>query len=129
MVGIVVISHSEKLAEGILEITEQMAKNAPVVAVGGTNDGRIGTDINRILAGINEVYSDDGVLIFYDLGSAMMNAEMAVEFLDEDKKRNIEIVDAAFVEGVISAAVYSNINMDKEFILEEMKKINIDKRN
>ncbi|QQK07228.1 dihydroxyacetone kinase phosphoryl donor subunit DhaM [Miniphocaeibacter halophilus] len=128
MVGIVAISHSGKLAEGILEITEQMAKNAPVIAVGGTNDGRIGTDINRILNAINEVYSEDGVLIFYDLGSAMMNAEMAVEFLDEDKKSNIEIVDAAFVEGVISAAVYSNINMDKEFILDEMKKIKINKR-
>lgn len=128
MVGIVAISHSEKIAEGILEITKQMAKDAPIIAVGGTNDGRIGTDINRILDGINEVYSDDGVLIFYDLGSAMMNAEMAIEFLDEDKKNNIEIVDAALVEGVISAAVYSNINMNKEFILEEMKKIKIDKR-
>ncbi|WP_100065720.1 dihydroxyacetone kinase phosphoryl donor subunit DhaM [Miniphocaeibacter massiliensis] len=128
MIGIVVISHSEKIAEGIAETAKQMASEVKIVAVGGTDDGRIGTDVNKIVDGINKVYSEDGVLLFYDLGSAMMNAEMALEFLEEDKKKNVIIVDAALVEGVISASVYANLDMDMDYILSEMEKIRINKR-
>ncbi len=128
MIGIVVVSHSEKIADGVAETAKQMAAEVPIVAVGGTSDGRIGTDMNKILDGINSVYSDDGVLVFYDIGSAMMNTEMALDFLEEDKKENVEIVDAALVEGVISAAVYANLDMDKEYILSEMDRVKIYKR-
>ena len=129
MIGIVVISHSEKIAEGVAETAKQMASEVPIEAVGGTDDGRIGTDMNKIINGINKVYSDDGVLVFYDLGSAMMNAEMAVEFLEEDKKENVKVVDAALVEGVISAAVYANLDMEMDYILSELDEIRINKRN
>ncbi len=128
MIGIVGVSHSRKIAEGLLEMAKQMAADAPISITGGTNDSRIGTDINEILNSINKVYSEDGVLVFYDLGSAMMNAEMALEFLDEEKKKNVKIIDAPLVEGLISASIYSNINMDMDFILSEMDKICINER-
>lgn len=128
MIGIVGVSHSKKIAEGLFDMARQMATKAPISVTGGTNDDRIGTDINEIVSSINEVYSEDGVLVFYDLGSAMMNAEMALEFLDEDKKKNVKIIDAPLVEGLISASIYSNIDMDKDFILSEMDKIRINER-
>lgn len=103
MVGIVLVSHSEKIAEGIKELSMQMAPEAKVSTAGGTKDNRIGTDMDKITEAIEEVYSEDGVLILFDLGSAFMNTEMALEFLDEEKREKICIVDTAIVEGGITA--------------------------
>ena len=74
MVGIVIISHSSKVAEGVKELALQMADNVPIVAAGGTSDNGLGTDIEKIILAINEVYSEAGVAILFDLGSAYMNA-------------------------------------------------------
>lgn len=128
MVGIVIISHSAKVAEGVMEMAKQMAEDVKIASAGGTDDGRIGTDINKIIAGIDEVYSDDGVLVFYDLGSAMMNAEMALDFIDEARKEKVILVDSALVEGVITASVYANMNMDINEILKELESTKLNKR-
>lgn len=124
MVGMVIISHSHKIAEGVQELALQMASDVPIAIAGGTKDGRIGTDMDLILEAIDRVYSKDGVLMLFDLGSALMNAEMALEFLPEDKKGKIEIADTALVEGAITGAV--EISMKKSLsevkaIVEEMK--------
>lgn len=127
MVGLVLVSHSQKVAEGAKELAGQMAADVPIVAAGGTNDGRIGTDIEKIVSGINEVYSEDGVLIMFDLGSAFMNAEMAIEFLDEDKKDKVEISDAALVEGAVLGAIQSSMGVSLSEIKEELKQLSIGK--
>lgn len=128
MVGIVVISHSEKIAEGLVEMALQMAPNAPIRAAGGTNDGRIGTDIGKISEAIKSVYSNDGVVILFDLGSAYMNAEMAIDFLEDDiDKEKIEIIDSALVEGVITASVESSIGSSREGIKEALKPLCLNK--
>lgn len=124
MVGMVIISHSYKIANGIEELALQMASNVPIAVAGGTKDGRIGTDIDFILSAIDKVYSEDGVIILFDLGSALMNAEMALDFLPEERKGKVQIVDTALVEGAITAAV--EISMEKSLdevkaIVEEMK--------
>lgn len=100
-----------------------MASEVPIAIAGGTKDRRIGTDIDIILSAIDKVYSEDGVIILFDLGSALMNAEMALDFLPEDRKK-VEIVDTALVEGAITGAV--EISMEKTLaevkaIVEEMK--------
>lgn len=128
MVGIVVISHSEKISNGIVEMAKQMAEKVKIVSAGGTEDGRIGTDVNKIISGINEVYSDEGVLLFYDLGSAMMNAEMALDLVDENKKENIHIMDSALVEGVVAASIFANMNMDLDSIFKELEQVKLNKR-
>ncbi|AWI05180.1 dihydroxyacetone kinase phosphoryl donor subunit DhaM [Clostridium drakei] len=127
MVGIVIVSHSEKIAEGVKSLALQMAEEVPMAAAGGTSDGRIGTDMEKISNAINEVYSEDGVLILFDLGSAFMNAEMAVDFLPDDIKEKVEIVDAALVEGAVTAAVESSINKSREDIKKSLKSISINK--
>ena len=109
MVGVVIISHSSKVAEGVKEIALQMATLTPIAAAGGTKENGIGTDIEKITSAINQVYSEDGVVILFDLGSAYMNATMAIEFLPEEMQKNIIVIDVALVEGAIAVAVESGI--------------------
>ncbi|MBU5593284.1 PTS-dependent dihydroxyacetone kinase phosphotransferase subunit DhaM [Clostridium sp. MSJ-4] len=127
MVGLVIISHSSNVSKGVKELAKEMAKEVPIAEAGGTEDDRIGTDINKILKAIDEVYSEDGVLILFDLGSAFMNAEMALEMLDEDKKNNVEIIDAALVEGAITAAVESSMDKSRAEIKEALKSLSLGK--
>lgn len=127
MVGLVIVSHSQKVAEGVKELASQMALDVSITAAGGTNDGRLGTDVDKILSAINEVYSEDGVLIIFDLGSAYMNAEMALECLEEDIRSKVEIIDTAIVEGAITAAVESSINKTISEIKESLKSLALGK--
>ncbi|MBQ7494125.1 MAG: PTS-dependent dihydroxyacetone kinase phosphotransferase subunit DhaM [Selenomonadaceae bacterium] len=103
MVGIVIVSHSQKLAEGIVEISRMMA-NAPIASAGGLDDGSLGTSYEKILTAIEEVYSADGVAILMDMGSAVMTTEMVLEDFD---KPNVKMLDCPLVEGAVLAAVES----------------------
>lgn len=118
-VGIVLISHSKKVAEGVKEIIQQVIRDVPVETAGGTDDSEIGTSIEKINRAIDRAYSSKGVLLFYDLGSAKMNAELAIELA---KKEKIELVEAPLVEGSYVAAVESSIGKDLETIIETINK-------
>lgn len=115
MVGIVVVSHSQKIAEGAVELAKQMAADAKIAAAGGMEDGGIGTDVSKILAGIEAVQSGDGVVILVDLGSAVMSSEMAIEMLPEGN--NVKIVDSPIVEGTIFGAVEASIGSSLEEVM------------
>ena len=104
MVGIVIVSHSEKLAAGVVEIAKMMAPNAPLVAAGGLDDGGLGTSYSKISDAIDEVYSDDGVAVLMDMGSAVMTTEIVIE--DKDKSK-VRMLDCPLVEGAVLAAVES----------------------
>ncbi len=112
MVGIVIVSHSMKLAEGVVEISRMMAANAPIAAAGGLDDGGLGTSYDKITEAINSVYSEDGVAVLMDMGSAVMTTEMVLEDLD---KPNIKMMDCPLVEGAVLAAVESigGISLEK----------------
>lgn len=127
MVGLVLVSHSNKIAEGAKEMALQMAAEVSIEAAGGTADGRIGTDVDKIVNAINKAYSEEGVLILFDLGSAVMNAEMAIEFIDSDKQGKVKIIDCALVEGAILAAVESSIGNDMNKIEEALKELKLNK--
>ncbi len=106
-VGIVLVSHSATLAQGVRELIQQMAADAPIALAAGTDnaDEPIGTDPMRVHAAIQSVYSEDGVLVLMDLGSAIMSAEAAIEFLDEAQQAHIYLCEAPLVEGGLAAAV------------------------
>lgn len=127
MVGIVIVSHSEKIAEGAKEVAEQMVPEVKIYSAGGTDDGRIGTDAMKISAAIENAFDKDGVILLFDLGSSLMNAEMAIEFLDEDIKSKVEIIDAPLVEGAIVAAVYASMNKTIEEIKDNLKSMSLNK--
>ncbi|MCI8577684.1 MAG: PTS-dependent dihydroxyacetone kinase phosphotransferase subunit DhaM [Lachnospiraceae bacterium] len=102
MVGIVIVSHSAHLADSVIEMAAVMAEQAPMAAAGGLEDGSFGTSFDKITAAIDAVYSDDGVLVLMDLGSAVMTTEMVLEMMPE---RKVEMVDCPLVEGAIVAAI------------------------
>ena len=90
MIGMVIVSHSAKLAEGVVELVMQVAQDkVRVIAAGGADDGGIGTDAFRVRQAIEAVDSPDGVLILMDLGSAVLSAETAIEMLDPDRRSRV----------------------------------------
>lgn len=102
MIGLVVVSHSAQLAEGVCEVASEMASDATLIAAGGTDDGRLGTSVDRIAAAIEEASAEvEGVVVLADLGSAVMNAEMALELSEVEGA----FADAPLVEGTVNAAV------------------------
>lgn len=122
MVNLVLVSHSKKLAEGVAEITRQMAGNGCKIAVAaGIDDlnNPIGTDATKIMAAIEEVYSSDGVIIFVDLGSAILSAETAIDLLDPEMEKNVVISYAALVEGAFAAAVSASSGDSLQVVLAE----------
>jgi len=102
-VALVVVSHSEKIADGAAELAAQMAPDVSIVAAGGTPDGRIGTSLEKVMAALEQAAGADGVVILTDLGSAVMTAESALEFAGEPD--GIVLADAPLVEGLVAAAV------------------------
>jgi PTS hybrid protein len=104
-VGVVFVSHSSKIAEGLVELAAQMAQGTTLVAAGGTDDGGIGTSFDKAGQAIAEADSGEGVAVLCDLGSAILTAETALDFLDDDVRDRVRIVDAPLVEGGVAAAV------------------------
>lgn len=102
-VGLVIVSHSAQLAAGVVELAAQMAKDVTLLAAGGMDDGGIGTSLEKVMTALDAADSGDGVLVLGDLGSALMTAESAVEFLGNPA--GIVIADAPLVEGAVAAAV------------------------
>ncbi|GHF80891.1 PTS hybrid protein [Amycolatopsis bartoniae] len=102
-VGLVLVSHSAKLAEGLAEVAAQMAPDVTIEAAGGLPDGGIGTDYDRVVAAVQRADGGAGVVLLYDLGSAQMTAELAVESLADPEAA--VVADAPFVEGAVAAAV------------------------
>ena len=102
MVGIVIVSHSQRLAEGVVELTKMMAPSARIAAAGGLGDGTTGTSFDRIFAACEAVDAGDGVAVLMDMGSAVMTTEMVCEALDDTR---IRMLDAPLVEGAVLAAV------------------------
>ena len=106
VVGIVIVSHSAGLADGVVELARQMGgEELALEAAGGMEDGEIGTDAERVKAAIERARSDDGVLVLMDLGSAVMSAEMAAEMVAmEDADLRVVLSEAPLVEGAVAAA-------------------------
>lgn len=115
-VGIVLVSHSAKLAEGLAELAAQMAPDVTILPAGGLSDGSIGTDYDEVVAATQRADSGDGVVLLYDLGSAQMTAELAVESLADPSAALV--ADGPLVEGAIAAAVAAQSGKDRKAVAE-----------
>lgn len=104
-VGLVFVSHSSEIASGLVALARQMAPTVALVPAGGTEDGRIGTSFDLVSAAIADADTGVGVVVLCDLGSAILTAETAVDFLDDELRERTRIVDAPLVEGGVAAAV------------------------
>lgn len=130
-VSIVVVSHSEKIADGAVELAAQMAPDVMILAAGGTDDGRIGTSLEKVLAALERAGGQaggeqtgaeqaaaqpSGTVVLTDLGSAVMTAESALEFLANPA--GVLLADAPLVEGLVAAAVAAQGGADVQAVRE-----------
>ena len=97
MVGFVIVSHSQTLADGVVELTKMMADGVPIRAAGGLEDG--------------------GVIVLMDMGSAVMTAEMVLEAMPE---RKLILADCPLVEGAVAATVSAIAGSSLEEIMDEL---------
>jgi phosphoenolpyruvate---glycerone phosphotransferase subunit DhaM len=112
VVGIVVVSHSSELAEGLAALAAQMAgPEVRIEPAGGLPDGSLGTDEDRVRAAIKAADQGSGVVILGDLGSAILTVR---HVLERRANGHVRLVDAPIVEGAIAAAVTASANMPLE---------------
>lgn len=102
MIGLLIVSHSRNIAEGVKELAVQMTQDdVPIVAAGGTEDGTLGTSANLISAAAAQLTNADGFVVLLDMGSAVLSTEMALE---SSTQPHI-VSNAPLVEGALLAAV------------------------
>jgi multiphosphoryl transfer protein len=111
-VAIVAVSHSAALAAGVAELAAQMAPHVTIIGTGGS-DGGLGTSFGAITDALQRAGPAAGIVVLYDLGSARLTSESALEFLDPELAGRIDIVDAPLVEGAIAAAVEAEGGADR----------------
>lgn len=114
MVNLVIVSHSRRLAEGVRELATQMANGGvQLAAVGGIVDDTgidcLGTDATQIVEAILQVWSEDGILLLVDMGSAVLSAELALDLLTEEQRMRCQISNAPLVEGAIAATLEASL--------------------
>ena len=122
MVNLLLVSHSRKLADGVAGLAKQMSSEAVRIAVAagiGEDRQEFGTDAVEIMEKIQEIYTEDGVLILMDLGSAILSAEMALELLPQEMHAKIRFCPAPFVEGAVAASVQAGLGSTLEMVCQE----------
>jgi phosphoenolpyruvate---glycerone phosphotransferase subunit DhaM len=104
-VGIVIVSHSPKIAEGAGDMVRQMVGDTvPLACTGGNESGGLGTSTAAILRAIEAAWSEAGVAVLVDLGGAETNSEMALEMLAPERRGRVVVCNAPIVEGAVVAA-------------------------
>ena len=107
MVSLVLVAHSQPLLDALVELVGQTVAEPPACHVaGGTDDGRMGTSLRKVLAACREAVSgsSEGGLILYDAGSAWLTIGLALDELDKEAKRRLHVSHAPLVEGTLAAA-------------------------
>ena len=124
MVGIVVVSHSSAIAQGVVELAREMGgEGVAIEAAGGLDEpgNPIGTDAVLVLAAIEKADSGDGVLVLMDLGSAVMSAEVALDMLSDEQRARVYLSEAPLVEGAVAAAAAARVGEDLESVAGEAR--------
>ncbi|HFU9627693.1 TPA: dihydroxyacetone kinase phosphoryl donor subunit DhaM [Streptococcus agalactiae] len=121
-IGIIVVSHSKNIAQGVVDLISEVAKNVSITYVGGTEDGEIGTSFDQVQQ-IVEQNDKKTLLAFFDLGSAKMNLELVADF----SEKNIIINSVPVVEGAYTAAALLQAGADLDSIQSQLAELTINK--
>jgi PTS hybrid protein len=109
-VGLVLVSHSERLADGVREVVMALgSSDLPVAVAGGDDDGGLGTSYTRLAAAVAAVDRGAGVVVLGDIGSSILTAKL---FVAEAARDDVVLVDAPLVEGAVSAGVTAAAGAD-----------------
>ena len=111
-VGLVLVSHSASLAEGLRELAAQMAPDVNIQAAGGDDDGGLGTSFEKVENALATADSGHGVVVLYDLGSALLTTETALELVGPQVAAMVRVIDAPLVEAAIEAAIAAQTGSD-----------------
>ncbi len=119
LVGIVIVSHSARIAEGVVELAGQMAgPEVKILAAGGAADGSLGTDAGRIAAAITEGDAGVGVVVLADLGSAVLASKLALDMIEPETAGRTRLSGGPIVEGAVVAAVQASAGDGLAAVLE-----------
>ncbi|HGD1215008.1 TPA: dihydroxyacetone kinase phosphoryl donor subunit DhaM [Streptococcus agalactiae] len=121
-IGIIVVSHSKNIAQGVVDLISEVAKDVSITYVGGTEDGEIGTSFDQVQQ-IVEQNDKKTLLVFFDLGSAKMNLELVADF----SEKNIIINSVPVVEGAYTAAALLQAGADLDSIQSQLAELTINK--
>lgn len=121
MVAIVLVSHSATLAEGVAEVAREMGGEVRFEVAGGLrlDEPALGTDATLVAEAIERAYSDDGVVVLMDLGSAVLSAEMALDLLPPGRRDRVVLCPAPMVEGAVAAAAVARTGASLEEVAAE----------
>lgn len=122
MVSLVLVSHSQALANALVPLIREMADDEVQIAVaaGSGDDGTsFGTDAVAIMQAIESVDTPDGVLVLGDMGSALLSTDTALELLPEDTRARTRLLSASFVEGAMAAAIQASMGSPVEDVIRE----------
>ena len=125
MIGIVVVSHSRALAEAAVGLASEMVAEdkRPVIAVAaGLDATTFGTDAMAVSEALTAADSPDGVLVLLDLGSAVLSAEMALEFVDPSVGDHVRLSSAPLVEGLVAAVVTASTGASLDAVVAEAER-------
>ncbi|WP_308389764.1 dihydroxyacetone kinase phosphoryl donor subunit DhaM [Acidithiobacillus sp. AMEEHan] len=120
-VALLLVSHSQDLAEATEALLRQVTGDSvPIVlAAGAGDDGReLGTDATHIAAALATLVPRP-VLILMDLGSALLSAQMALEFLPPEQQENVALCSAPFVEGAMAGALAAQAGAELAVVAQE----------
>ena len=117
MINVLIASHSKDLAKGLTDIIGQMTTDLRIEYSGGDDEGNLGSNFEEIFAKMNEL-APEGLVVFFDMGSSMMNVETAYSMLDEDLQEKILIAGSPLVE----SALEISLSINEETSLEEIRK-------
>ena len=126
MLGFVVVSHSKDLAEAVIHLANEMKRyDFPLINGSGTDGDFLGSNPLTIKEAILNAKTDKGALVFVDIGSSVLNTQVAIDFLADEgvNVENIKIADAPLVEGLIAGVATNDEKADMESILDELKEL------
>lgn len=110
MINMLIVSHSKDLAKGVYDLASQMAEDVNLDYVGGTEEGDLGSNFELINEKIiNLSQNDNFLIIMFDLGSSMMNSQMALEMLESEVQERVLLADLPLVEGIVEIAMQIQI--------------------
>ena len=122
--SILLVSHSQQLTDGLKAMIEDMSDSETVTlfSLGGTAEGELGSDPTKIVEAVNQSPDAEQILVFADLGSAVLNAELAYDMLEPEQQSRYHLIDAPLVEGAFAAAITAGFSDDLSQITAEAQK-------
>ena len=122
--SILLVSHSQQLTDGLKAMIEDMSDRETVTlfSLGGTAEGELGSDPTKIVEAVNQSPDAEQILVFADLGSAVLNAELAYDMLEPEQQTRYHLIDAPLVEGAFAAAITAGFSDDLSQITAEAQK-------